>query len=94
MLGHGGLPGEDLFITGVADLRAGVASPEALLIASARARLTAAGLEVPASDVERPAHALYDALAAEDPDDAHGRYNALMRRLASFAHAVEHASTH
>jgi hypothetical protein len=36
------------------------------------------GLAVPSSPTPRPGHRLYDVLA-EDGDDAHGRYNALIR---------------
>jgi hypothetical protein len=82
-----------LFDAAVADLRAGVESPAALLVSMARSRLVDAGLAVPPAPVERPGHRLYDLLAAEDPDNAHGRYNALLRRIVSFARAAEHAAT-
>jgi hypothetical protein len=67
-------------------------SLEALLVSIARERLTAAGLVVPPVAAERPAHRLYDLLAADDPNDAHSRYNALLRRIVSFASAAEHAA--
>lgn len=86
------LPGADLFEAAVADLRAGVESPAALLVSMVRSRLVDAGLVVPPAAVERPAHRLYDLLAADDPDNAHGRYNALLRRIVSFARAAEHAA--
>jgi hypothetical protein len=86
------LPGADLFNAAVEDLRAGVESPAALLVSMARGRLVDAGLVVPPAAVERPAHRLYDLLAADDPDNAHGRYNALLRRIVSFARAAEHAA--
>ena len=86
------LPGAELFDAAVKDLRAGVESPAALVVSMARGRLVDAGLVVPAAAVERPAHRLYDLLAAEDPADAHGRYNALLRRIVSFARAAEHAA--
>jgi hypothetical protein len=89
---HAGLPGGELFVAGVEDLRAGVESPAALLVAMARTRLVAAGLEIPSTAVSRPGHRLYDLLAQDDPDGAHGRYNALLRRMASFARAAEHAA--
>lgn len=38
------------------------------------------------------AHRLYDLLASTDPNDAHGRYDALLRRIVSFARAAEHAA--
>jgi hypothetical protein len=87
------LPGADLFEAAVEDLRAGVESPAALLVSLARGRLVDAGLTVPAIAVDRPAHRLYDLLASEDPDSAHSRYNALLRRIVSFARAAEHAGS-
>lgn len=92
MIDHAELPGADLFDAGVGDLNAGIESPAALLVSIARVRLIAAGLPVPPVAAERPAHRLYDLLAADDPDDAHGRYNALLRRIVSFARAAEHAA--
>ena len=86
------LPGADLFDAAVADLRAGVESPAALLVSLTRSRLVDAGLAVPPVAIERPAHRLYDLLAAEDPESAHSRYNALLRRIVSFARAAEHAA--
>ncbi len=86
------LPGDDLVQRGIADLRAGRRTAEALLVAAARERLTALGLDVPALDVEHPSHALYEVLALEDEPTAHGRYNALRRRLVSYARAAESAS--
>jgi hypothetical protein len=91
VLDHAELPGADLFDAGVADLRSGVESPAALLVSIARERLLAAGLEIPAGTVKRPSHRLYDLLEAEDPPAAHSRYNALLRRIVSFARAAEHA---
>lgn len=89
---HSELPGADLLDAGIRDLRAGVESPEALLVSIARQRLIDAGFAVPDAAEERPAHRLYDLLAADDPNDAHGRYNALLRRIVSFARAAEHAA--
>jgi hypothetical protein len=37
---------------------------------------------------ENPEHRLYDLLRERDPDAAHGRYNALVRRLVSFERAL------
>jgi hypothetical protein len=37
-------------------------------------------------------HRLYELLRATDPDTAHGRYNALIRRLVSYERAAECAS--
>jgi hypothetical protein len=82
------LPGADLVERGLADLAAGVESIEALLVSIGAPRLCALGFPVerPLADPERR---LYDRLAAADPDAAHGRYNALVRRLVSFERAAE-----
>jgi hypothetical protein len=84
-------PGEDLVIAGLEDLRRGAETPAALLVAMGAARLTAAGLEVPpaAFAIPDPERRLYEVLAAEDADSAHGRYNALVRRLVSYERALE-----
>jgi len=88
---YAGLPGADLVAEGVRDLAAGVESVPALLVSVAASRLTAVGLEV-AVPSGRPAHRLYDLLAADNPRTAHSRYNALVGRLASFARAAERAT--
>jgi hypothetical protein len=85
------LPGQELVDRGIADLRTGHRSAAGLLVSMARTRLAAAGIDVPAVSTERPGHALFDLLASEDPAAAHGRYNALIRRLVSYLRAAEHA---
>ena len=87
------LPGHDLFSTGVADLRAGRRTEAGLLVALARTRLIEAGLDVPRAKADRPSHELYDLLLERSPATAHGRYNALLRRIVSFARAAEHAAS-
>jgi hypothetical protein len=54
-------------------------------------RLRDLGLEVldPFASDDYPEHRLYDLLAVDDPDGAHSRYNALIRRLVSFERAAE-----
>ena len=86
------LPGAELVLPGIEDLRRGVESVPALLVAIGRPRLTWIGLELPANDFDEPEHRLYALLAAEYGDAAHARYNALIRRLLSFAHAATCAS--
>jgi hypothetical protein len=85
------LPGEDLVARGLADLRAGVESADALLVSIGAPRLTALGFDVPAP-LDSAEHRLYELLRAEDGDAAHSRYNALVRRLVSFERAAECAS--
>ena len=64
---------------------------EALLVAVGAPRLRRAGLRVPTVPgwPARPELALYEAVAAQSPADAHSRYNALIRRLVSFERALE-----
>lgn len=85
------LPGGDLVERGIADLVAGTASIEALLVSIGRPRLLALGLAVPAG-IDEPERRLYERLAAEEPDAAHSRFNALVRRLVSFERALACAS--
>ena len=82
-----GLPGADLIAAGIADLHAGIESVPALLVAIGRPRLIALGLTIPAAP-DQAEHRLYEQLAREDPDAAHSRYNALIRRLVSFERAL------
>jgi hypothetical protein len=82
------LPGGDLVAKGLADLAGSRETIEALLVSIATPRLRDLGVPVAASlpDAE---HRLYERLAREDPDSAHSRYNALLRRLTSFESALE-----
>jgi hypothetical protein len=82
------LPGADLIDRGLADLGAGIRSVEALLISIGAPRLRAAGIQI-GDVIPNPEQELYRLLAAEDPDSAHSRYNALIRRLVSFERAAE-----
>jgi hypothetical protein len=81
------LPGGDLVRQGLDDLRAGRETPFALLVAIGAPRLQRLGIDVPALD--SPEHRLYDLLARSEPNSAHSRYNALIRRLVSFERALE-----
>lgn len=85
------LPGGVLIEKGLEDLRDGKETVEALLVSVGAPRLRRIGLDVPAP-FDRPERRLYERLAAEDSDAAHGRYNALIRRLVSFERAAECAS--
>jgi hypothetical protein len=82
------LPGGDLVARGLEDLARSRETEEALLVSIAAPRLRSLGLPVaaPLPDAE---HRLYERLAEEDPDSAHSRYNALLRRLTSFESALE-----
>ena len=81
------LPGADLVAKGLADLGEGLGSIEALLVSIGAPRLGRLGVQVP-GPLEDPEHRLWRALARDDPDAAHARYNALVRRLVSFEDAL------
>lgn len=85
------LPGHELVRAGLEDLAAGRETEAALVVAMAAPRLRALGIDVPAF-VGSPSHRLY-ALLSQSGAGAHGRYNALVRRIASYARAAEHAAT-
>lgn len=87
-----GLPGHELVSAGLRDLAAGRETEASLLVTMAAPRLRALGIDVPAVAAGNPSHLLYRNLAAHG-ENAHSRYNALVRRMASFARAAEHAST-
>jgi hypothetical protein len=84
------LPGADLVQRGLDDAAAGQESVEALLVEIAAPRLRDLGLPVPdsisGSDAELR---LYARLGQNGSVDAYGEYNALLRRLTSFVHALE-----
>ena len=84
----GGLPGADLVERGLADLESGADSAEALLVSIGAPRLEQAGVVLPRR-LPSPEHGLYLLLEAQHGDEAHSRYNALVRRLVSFERALE-----
>jgi hypothetical protein len=81
------LPGVELVTAGLADLAAGLESDEALLVSIAEPRLRLLGIPVPPPFPD-PEERLFARLAGRHGDGAHGRYNALVRRLVSFARAA------
>ena len=86
------LPGAELVEAGLRDLSRGAESVEALLVSIGAPRLARLGFDV-ASAFDSPEKRLYESLRAVDPDAAHSRYNALVRRLVSFECAAERASS-
>jgi hypothetical protein len=84
-------PGSELVEKGLADLRDGAETVEALLVSIGSPRLARIGIRPPRT-IPSPERRLYDRLARDDPDAAHSRYNALIRRLVSFERAAECAS--
>jgi len=84
------LPGAEIVLPGLADLRAGRASVNASAVQAAAPRLRRAGLDAPSAGGDIPAaHVLYRQLGEELGDGAHSRYNAILGRVASFAGAAE-----
>jgi len=86
------LPGGEIVLKGLADLRAGLVSEDALLILIARRRLIEHGFDVLApKNVERPyEHRLYESIERRMPKGAHSEYNALIQRIVSFENALDH----
>lgn len=86
------LPGGDLIEQGLADIEAGVVSVASLLVQIGSPKLRRLGFAVEVPPIrgaeDFPEHQLYALLASDNPDAAHGRYNALLRRLVSFSNAV------
>jgi hypothetical protein len=82
------LPGADLIRKGLVDLSRGQVSNESLLVEISASRLRALGFEVHSPRRDSPEHELFLRLSAGDPERAHSRYNALLRRLASFHHSA------
>ncbi|HEU0337218.1 MAG TPA: hypothetical protein VFR43_11720 [Gaiellaceae bacterium] len=62
-------------------------SVESLLVSIGRPRLEQLGIPVRGA-LSEPEARLYAVLAADSPDAAHARYNALVRRLVSFERAL------
>lgn len=87
------LPGADLVRAGLADVAAGRETVAGELARSASRRLRELGFasDLPGSTDE---NRLWELIEAEvGPARAHGRYNALRRRLLSFLRAAALAST-
>jgi hypothetical protein len=84
------LPGSELILPGLEDLRHGRNNTiGSLLISIASIRLTAAGLEIPKECLaSEPELVLYAHLQTER-DDAYAYYNALLDSLNSFCSALE-----
>lgn len=81
------LPGAEIVAAGIDDLRNGRDTSEALLVSMAATRLRQLGFDIPPA-IADPEHRLWEQLAQEGADAAHGRYNSLVRRLVSFQRAA------
>ncbi len=82
-----GLPGGELITKGLADLSRGEETIEALLVSIGGPKLRSLGVEFE-SPFEDAEHRLYSLLVREHGDNAHGQYNALVRRLVSYERAL------
>ena len=86
-------PGVEIVREGIEDLRRGETTVSALLVSIGAPRLREIGLPIPRRVIRSPEIKLYLHLAQSDPDGAHSKYNALIRRLVSFERAAECAKT-
>ncbi len=84
------LPGEDIVTQGLVDLAKGVLTESALLVLVAGPRLRGLGIDVPERSLDEPyEHALYSLIEDRLSTGAHSYYNSLLRRIVSYAHALE-----
>jgi len=87
---QGCLPTEALVTQGLADLEKGLLSECALLVLVASPRLRGLGIQVPEWKLSEPyEHALYSLIEERLGTGAHSYYNSLLRRIVSYAHALE-----
>ena len=85
------LPGEELVAAGLSDLLQGRETEDALLVLIAAPRLRRLGLHIPERTSPLPfEHQLYAHLAERLGTAAHSHYNGLIRRMVSYARALEH----
>ena len=82
------LPANDLIATGIHDLQYERETIPALLVAIGAPKLRSLGIEIPGDLPANPEHRLYDLLATNEPDSAHSKYNALIRKLVSYQRAI------
>jgi hypothetical protein len=85
------LPGIDVIERGVRDLADQRPSLKALQVSIAAPSLRLLGMRLPET-IASPEERLFDQLTATHGDGAHARFNALIRRLVSFARAAAHVS--
>jgi hypothetical protein len=84
------LPGQELIDQGLADLSKDQVTDSSLLVLIAAPRLRRLGIQVPDRPCPRPCeHQLYARLEKRFDAAAHSHYNSLIRRIVSFARALE-----
>ncbi len=87
---EGALPGEELVRQGLADLAQHRVTDFSLLVLIAAPRLIRLGIPVPQPPCVRPhEHELYERLDQRLGAGAHSYYNSLIRRIVSYARALE-----
>ena len=82
------IPANELIVAGIEDLRSERETIAAFLVAAGAPKLRSLGMDIPEDLPPNPEHRLYDLLTSTEPDSAHSRYNALIRRLVSFERAL------
>ena len=82
------LPAGDLIEAGIRDVHERRETIAALLVSIGAPKLRRLGINIPDQLPTNPEHRLYDLLAIENPDSAHSKYNALIRKLVSFERAI------
>jgi hypothetical protein len=88
------LPGGDLVAQGLADLAQNRMTEPALLVLIAAPRLRRLGLDIPRRPFPRPyEHTLYSCLEEKLGAGAHSHYNSLIRRIVSYARALEQSES-
>jgi hypothetical protein len=84
------LPGHDLVKRGIEELSADRVTDFSLLVLIAAPRLKRLGIRIPERTFPRPyEHQLYARLDARLGVGAHSYYNSLIRRIVSYARALE-----
>jgi hypothetical protein len=84
------LPGQELIEQGLADLSKNQVTDSSLLVLIAAPRLQRLGIQIPDRPFPRPCeHQLYARLEQRLGAAAHSYYNSLIRRIVSFARALE-----
>ena len=84
------LPGQELVDQGLADLAQDLITDCALLVLIAAPRLRRLGIDVPERAFPEPCeHLLYDRLDERLGLGDHSHYNSLIRRIVSYARALE-----
>ena len=84
------LPGKELVEQGLADLSQNRVSDFSLLVLIAAPRLRRLGIQIPDRPFPRPyEHQLYSRLDERLGTAAHSYYNSLIRRIVSYARALE-----